>query len=75
MVVVTGNNNEKLSTSELLKTKQSAWKNVVAQLKEFGNFYCTVQDNALVKPKLFCVYQDGKKDESFIALKAAPQVK
>lgn len=35
IVVVTGKNNEKLCTSELLKTKQSAWKNIYAVAYNF----------------------------------------
>lgn len=34
-VVVTGENNEVLSTSETLNSKQAAWKNIHAQCKMF----------------------------------------
>lgn len=35
-VVLVGDNGEVLSTSETLKTKQSAWVNIAAQAKCFG---------------------------------------
>lgn len=36
-VVLVGDNGEVLSTSETLKTKQSAWVNIAAQAKCFGS--------------------------------------
>lgn len=41
-----GRNNEILSVSEVLKTKQSAWKNVRAMMKVFDAKTSIVQDGA-----------------------------
>ena len=49
-VTVVGNNGEKLSVSEQLKTKQSAWKNIRAQLKVMQTDSTYVQDNTVKKP-------------------------
>ena len=51
MVVVTGGNGEKLSTSELLKTKQSAWKNIYAMAENFNaNKFSVFQVNDQISP-------------------------
>ncbi len=76
MVIVTGNNNEKLSTSELLKTKQSAIKNIRAQLKELNGDSCYVQDNTIKKIAVVRVYSYvSKHGETAMETKQAPQVK
>jgi hypothetical protein len=75
MVVVTGNNNEKLSTSELLKTKQSAWKNIAAQKLVFDTQFCVlVQDN--ITGKVYSFTKTGNKiAEPMTKPIPAPQVK
>jgi hypothetical protein len=77
MVVVTGNNNEKLSTSELLKTKRNAWKNVRAQMGQFRIDDVVVQDNSLPSPKKFIVSVSGLYNNTVHkgSIHPAPQVK
>lgn len=65
-VVVTGNNNEILSTSELLKTKQSAWKNIRAQINQFSSSSCLVQDNTLrSKNKMIWCHSSASEKNEF----------
>lgn len=72
MVVVTGKNGEALSTSEVLKTKQSAWKNVRAQAENFPNYPMSyhVQDDTSKNKFLWLVWPD-KKIETHIPKKPA----
>ena len=59
-VSVTGNNGEKLNTSEVLETKQSCIKNIVAAAAQYDN-----AGGVLVKDetnqKMFLVNKAGKK--------------
>lgn len=50
-VTVVGENNEILSTSETLNSKQEAWKNIAAQW-DMWQEACSVMDNTLKKPKV-----------------------
>ena len=63
MVIVTGRNGEKLSTSELLNTKQSAFKNVRAQLVQMESDNCCVQDNSKNGNPIVRVYTYTHKNE------------
>lgn len=51
-VTVSANNGQIISTSETLKKKSSAWKNIKALLNDFGhaNTWLLVQDNTSGKP-------------------------
>jgi uncharacterized protein YegP (UPF0339 family) len=60
-VVVLGRNGEVLSTSELLKSKAAAIKNVKAQVKSFfgeeNDDAVTFQDDTFPKSKMFYTYK------------------
>lgn len=71
-IVYTGNNNEVLSVSEPLKTKQSAWKNILSnwktnhwdypKTKDLRTVKIKVQDDSgLWKPKSMALFADGFK--------------
>jgi hypothetical protein len=81
IVITTGANNEKLNSSELVKTKQSAWVNIKADLKVKNSPSAHVQDNTGKKPVLYWLcFQDGKFVKSLAnttvkPLEPAPQVK
>lgn len=67
MVTNTGKNGEILKTSELLKSKQSAWKNVKADMdancgREDWNLL--VQDGAKKTPEVVRFYSSGSKLET-----------
>lgn len=61
-VVLTGKNYEPLTITESFPTKQSAWKNIRAQIKTFiGNAECYVQDETdRYNIKRYCVGKTGK---------------
>lgn len=76
IVTVVANNGEKLNSSELLKTKQSAWKNIRSQMRQFGCSTINVQDNALPKPcivHLHIIY--GTTKQPSMKCLEAPKVK
>jgi uncharacterized protein YegP (UPF0339 family) len=56
IVTVVAENGEKLSSSELLKTRQSAIKNIRAQIIQFGNDSALVQDNTTKDVKVVRVF-------------------
>lgn len=63
-VTLKGKNGEILSISEGLKTKQSAFKNVAAQLKTLPTLVrlmAHVSDDTLKVPKKYKLYEDGVK--------------
>jgi hypothetical protein len=63
-VVNSGRNGEILKTSENLKTKQSAWKNIKADYIENYTIRATgifVQDDTLTNPKTYRMTYDGVK--------------
>lgn len=52
-VTVVGENGECLSTSEMLTSKQKAWKNIEAQWNEFGAVVLLeITDDTFKKPKI-----------------------
>lgn len=56
-VIVKARNGETLSQSETFKKKESAWKNIAAQSKEYSTGLatpCIVKDNTLEKPVTYC---------------------
>lgn len=58
-------NGNKLATSETLKRKNSAWKNIVAQVNLFDAGYALVQDNTLkTGPVVYKVYGEGSRIKS-----------
>jgi len=59
-VYVTGSNNEILSTSEVLKTKANAFKNIGAQQKAFDSTSATVVLDETNNTK-YLVYASGRK--------------
>lgn len=61
VVLLNERNREVLSTSELLNSKQKAWGNIVAQLKETQNGHHHAQDDTLKNPVVKRVYYDGDK--------------
>lgn len=66
-VVLVGDNGEPLSASELLKSKQAAWKNVKAVMCSVFSegdvdCFCLVQDDTLKFPKAYRLYNTGRKD-------------
>jgi hypothetical protein len=68
-VVVTGSNGESLSTSELLSSKPKAWKNIIAQRKNFARIGDTppvaVQDDSpFMKVKLYWLRADGVREKN-----------
>lgn len=56
-VQLTGKNNEILATSEPLKTKQAAWKNIHSMYENFpqviDSALISVKDETLAKPEMF----------------------
>ncbi len=64
-VVLVGENGEPLSTSEILNTKQSAFKNISAQAKIIETLWLICQDDTTTK--VYKVYNDGKKEISKIS--------
>jgi len=63
IVVTLGNNGELLSSSEPLESKQSAWKNVKAQVKCFGALVIIVQDDTLAVPVCYGFNLNGDKNK------------
>ena len=59
MVVTLAKNKKVLSTSEMLKTKRSAFTNIASQLKLFRQHHVNGQDDTGVKPIRLLVYSDG----------------
>ena len=75
IVVTTGKNHEKLNSSELLKSKQSAYKNIRADLVEKESESALVQDNTLKHPEVVRVYADQKnRYPTAMAAVKAPEV-
>lgn len=61
MVVTLADNGEVLATSEILKTKRSAWGNIYAQGNQFDNLLFMVQDDTTKpKPTVYSVQERGK---------------
>lgn len=62
-VVITGNNNEVLCTSEVLKTKAAARKNILAMAKCFIGFAGIIfyEQSGIKKDKLMWVIKQNKK--------------
>lgn len=63
-VDVTGKNNEKLSSTETFKTKQSAWKNIYAQALQFNSdsgLWFLVTDLSMKKETSYHVIKMGDK--------------
>lgn len=59
-VVFVAKNGEPLSTSELLNTKQSAFKNAISQISLSMSCYPFVQDDTGVTPMIYTI-QGSKK--------------
>lgn len=64
IVVTLGNNGELLSSSEPLKSKQSAWKNARAQGNIFLNTLVVVQDDTSKMPQVWNVYRGWKTNKT-----------
>ncbi len=63
-VVVLAKNGEVLSTSELLKSKASAWKNIKSQITSITGSAMTrvnVQDDTIQKPCIYLIDAYGFK--------------
>ena len=61
-VVLVGKNGEPLSTSELLNSKQAAFKNVKAQIASTDNIYSYVQDDTIRTPLVYKIHINGDKE-------------
>ena len=61
-------NNEVINTSQLLKSKQAAFKNIDANMGTIfsdsdADYYCLIQDDTLKVPKVYEFYDTGEKKE------------
>jgi uncharacterized protein YegP (UPF0339 family) len=61
VVLLNEKNREVLSTSELLNSKQKAFKNVAAQLSQTENLCYYVQDDTLKNPRVVNLTEKGIK--------------
>lgn len=75
VTVKSSKNGSKLSVSETLKTKRSAWTNVLAQMKVFQTSPVLVQDNTGKKPVVYRLYENGRKDCTAYRREKPPTVK
>lgn len=60
-IVLVGKNGEPLSTSELLNSKQAAFKNVLAQIKATVNPMVYIQDDTIKGTLVYLMWSDGSK--------------
>lgn len=64
LVVTLAKNREVLSCSEVLKSKQSCWKNIRSHLIEWSSGIVMVQDDTIKsEPKVYSCYNGG--DDKF----------
>lgn len=67
IVINVADNGKVINTSETLKTKQAAFKNIISNMDSvFGegeaDCYCLVQDDTLKNQKVYRLYDTGRKD-------------
>lgn len=68
-------NGKKLSSTETVKKKQGAWKNIIGQMKVWNSPSVYVQDNTGPKPVVYKYHSTGNKIVVNKKPEKAPNVK